>query len=116
MKGSTIQLGGMLGPSSWLFPEPPDNPSNFQGPSGPYEALKSRLRPTWAQETLFEGSSRAGCKIRWFDGLSREPGGESEGQEDHEGIKELGPPSCSKVPWSSWGLPPGTSLGSLIIH
>jgi hypothetical protein len=75
-----------LGPSSWLFLGLPDNPSNFQGPQEHYEALKSLLRPIWAQETLVEGSSRPGRKVTWFDGLARDPREESEGQEDQTGV------------------------------
>ena len=48
---------------------------------------------------------KAGCKIRWFDGLSGSPGkSQKNGQEDQQTLKQLRgvSPSSFIPPWSSW--------------
>ena len=104
-----LRSSGLLGVFLQTLPWFPRESIKLSMPQGPHEALKSLLRPTWAQEPLFKGLSGLGCKMRWFSGLSRKPREESEGQEDHEGKKKLHPclfkgPLVPLGP-SSWLLP-----------
>ena len=84
-------------PPFWLFPGLPDNPSNHlilqpvhKDPDLPRDAIGTI------------GPYKAGCKIRWFSGLSVSQGkSQKEGQEDLK-ISRGNPPSPFIHPWSSW--------------
>ena len=65
-----------------------------------------------------KGPYKAGCKIRWFGGLSGSPGKcQKEGQEHQGTLKQLGrsPKALLSLPGPP-GLPSGSPLGSPTIH
>ena len=107
-QGTLKQLGGVphsslippwsSWPSFWLVPGLPDNPSNH------LILQPVHKDPGFPRDPI--GTLRAaGCKIRWFDGLSGSPGkSQKERQEDQGTLKQLGrdPPASCIPPCSSW--------------